>query len=313
MTGLKILCPLLVLALVFSACGQEEKIESEATRVDALIVLSKEFALYDKAVEGFEGVFKGSRKILTMAGPECYEDVLAEIRGTNPRVVLAVGLRAAKWIRHEAPETPTVFCMAMHPEDNDLKSDYMTGVQLEPSPKDQLSAFARILPDASKIGMLYDPKRTGRQVEQIKQAAADLGIRLTARPVTSREEVPAAFLELAEDSQAFWLHRDATVLTREFFNHSLMLQLSRRMPLIAYSKQFVHKGAFFSFAATYPKQGRKAGEIANRILEGKSPAEIPIQYPEGTLSLNLRTGEMIGAVLPPIRSQLPPGEVYSVE
>jgi putative ABC transport system substrate-binding protein len=313
MPRLKILCLLLALAFLIPACGQEEGSETQTARIDALAVKSKDFALYDEAIEGFKGVFEGSTRILTMAGPDSEEYLLAEIHEAEPRVVLAVGLRAAKWIRDKLPQTPTVFCMAMHPEDNRLKTNYMTGVQLEPSPGDQLRAFARVLPDAARIGMLYDPKRTGRQVESIKKAAADLGIRLLARPVASREEVPAALEEVVAESQALWLLRDATVLTREFFNHTLMLQLFKRLPLITYSSQFVKKGAFFSYSASYQKQGREAAEIANRILSGASPADIPIQHPGGTLSLNLQTGERIGALLHSLRGHLPAGDVYLME
>ncbi len=313
MPGLKTWCWFLALAFLMPACGQEEWYGAETSRVDALVVNSREFALYDQAIEGFLGVFEGSTGILTMAGPGSHEDLLAEIYEASPRLVLAVGLRAAKWMRSQAPGIPTVFCMAMHPEDNLLKTDYMTGVHLEPSPGDQLSAFARILPDAAKIGVLYDPERTGRQVESIREAAADLGVQVLARPVSSREEVPAALSEVAADSQALWLLRDATVLTREYFNRTLMLQLFKRLPLITYSRQFVKKGAFFSYSASYQEQGREAGEIANRILSGASPADIPIQHPGGALYLNGEIGKRIGAVPPSLRDHLPPGEVCLME
>jgi len=305
----------LFLALVFllPACGQEDKTGALTAGVDALIIKSKEFPLYDQAIDGFKSVFGGNQKILTMPGPADEEKFHAEILETNPRVILAVGLRAARWIRDQGLKTPTVFCMAMHPEDNQLKTDSMTGVHLEPAPGEQLQAFARVLPEAVKIGLIYDPQRTGRQVERIKSAANKLGLSVFARPVENRDEVPAALLEVAAESQALWLIRDATVLTREFFNHTLFLQLSKRLPLIAYSEQFVRKGAFFSYSTRYDQQGETAGDIANRILQGTNPADIPLQHPRGGLCINARTGQMIGALLPSIRSQMPPEEVYRIE
>lgn len=309
----KIPCLILALAFLFPACGQEEEAGTLTTGVDALIIRSKDFQLYDQAIDGFKSVFSGSSKILTMQSPVDDEKLSAEIREADPRVILAVGLRAAKWLRGKDLKIPTVFCMAMHPEDNLLKTESATGVHLEPAPREQLQAFARVLPDTVKIGLIYDPKRTGRQVERIKAAAESLGISVLTRQVATREEVAGALQEIVAECQALWLLRDATVLTREFFNYTLVLQLSKRLPLIAYSEQFVRKGAFFSFSAGYDRQGEAAGDIANRILQGASPADIPLQYPKGTLSINARTGEMTGALLPTIRRHLPPGEVYQIE
>ena len=313
MKNTKIPCLILALVFLLPACGQEEGAGTSTASVDALIISSKDFELYDRAVEGFSAVFSGNSRILTMQNPANDEKLSSVILEANPKVILAVGLRAAKWIRKQGLKTPTVFCMAMHPEDNLLKTESMTGVYLEPAPGEQLQAFARVLPDAVKIGLIYDPKRTSRLVERIKEAADGLGISVLARPVATREEVPGALQEIVAECQALWLIRDATVLTREFFNHALFVQLSKRLPLIAYSEQFVRKGAFFSFSARYDQQGETAGDIANRILQGTSPADIPLQYPKGTLSINARTGEMTGALLPSIRSHLPPGEVYRIE
>jgi putative ABC transport system substrate-binding protein len=309
----KSLCLFLAMAFLLPACGQEEGLETTTSRIDALIIRSKDFALYDKAIDGFKDVFQGTEKIITMEAPLPEKAFLAEIRESNPQLILAVGLRAAKWIKAYAGDVPAVFCMAMHPVQNRLKTESMTGVHLEPSPEDQLRAFAGILPEDAKIGLLYDPKRIGRQVETIKETAGGLGVKILTRPVGSREEVPAALEEVVAEAQALWLLRDATVLTREFFNHTLVLQLSKRIPVIAYSEQFVRKGAYASYSASYKMQGEKAAGLANQILSGTSPNDIPLVHPDGMLTVNMRTGQMIGGILPSVRTYLPPGEVYQTK
>jgi putative ABC transport system substrate-binding protein len=305
MPKMKSLCFLLALVFLLPACGQEEG--------SALIIRSKDFALYDRAIDGFKNVFRGTVKIITMEASLDDQAYLTEIHDSNPQVILAVGLRAAKWVKENAGDVPAVFCMAMHPEQNQLKTESMTGIHLEPSPEDQLRAFTRVLPDAATIGLIYDPKRTGGQVEKMKKAAVGLRLNILDRPVDSREEVPGALQEVLGEVQALWLLRDATVLTRMFFNHTLIVQLNQRIPLIAYSEQFVRKGAYASFAASYEMHGVKAGELANQILSGTSPSDIPLAYPEGKLTLNMRTGQMIGVVMPPVRTYLPSGELYQME
>ncbi len=270
-----------------------------ADAAEVLVVKSKDFALYDKAVAGFQTVYKGSISSLVMKGSLADPGKLADaVRKESPKAILAVGLRAAKALKAEISDIPIVFCMAMHPVQNKLKSDNSTGVDLEPKAKDQLLAFKQAIPGLKRVGIIYDPKRTGRFVNGAKKAATEAGLVLVAKPVDERKDVPGALNEITTSAQALWLIRDATVLTREFFNHTLIVQFEKKMPLLAYSEQFVRKGAVCSFAATYPSQGKKAAEIVRAVLAGTNIGDIPIQAPEGTLTLNPNSAQKAGVKIP---------------
>ena len=182
---------------------------------EVLVVKSKDFALYDKAVAGFQSVYKGSVSTLVMKGSLSDPGRLADaVRKEKPKAILAVGLRAAKALKAEISDIPIVFCMAMHPVQNKLKSANSTGVDLEPKAKDQLLAFKRVVPGLKQVGIIYDPKRTGRFVNGAKKAAAEAGLALVAKPVDERKDVPGALNAITSGAQALWLIRDATVLTR---------------------------------------------------------------------------------------------------
>jgi putative ABC transport system substrate-binding protein len=270
-----------------------------AGAAEVLVVKSKDFALYDKAVAGFQLVYKGSISTLVMKGSLSDPGKLAdEVRKEKPKAILAVGLRAAKALKAEISDIPIVFCMAMHPVQNKLKSDNSTGVDLEPKAKDQLLAFKNAIPGLKRVGIIYDPKRTGRFVNGAKKAAVEAGLVLVAKPVDERKDVPGALNEITTSAQALWLIRDATVLTREFFNHTLIVQFEKKMPLLAYSEQFVRKGAVCSFAATYPSQGKKAAEIVRAVLAGTNIGDIPIQAPDGTLTINPNSAQKAGVKIP---------------
>lgn len=270
-----------------------------ADAAEVLVVKSKDFALYDKAVAGFQLIYKGSISTLVMKGDLSDPGKLADaVRKEKPKAILAVGLRAAKALKAEISDIPIVFCMAMHPVQNKLKSDNSTGVDLEPKAKDQLLAFKSAIPGLKRVGIIYDPKRTGRFVNGAKKAATEAGLVLVAKPVEERKDVPGALNEITSSAQALWLIRDATVLTREFFNHTLIVQFEKKLPLLAYSEQFVRKGSVCSFAATYPSQGKKAAEIVRAVLSGTNIGDIPIQAPEGTLTLNLNSAQKAGVKIP---------------
>lgn len=268
-----------------------------AMAADVVVVKSREFTLYDQAVSGFQEGYQGSMSTLVMdkKGPLGDPARLADaVREEHPKVILAVGLRAAKSLKAEISDIPIVFCMAMHPLQYKLKTDNTTGVELEPWPHEQLEAFKRAIPGLKRVGIIYDPERTGRFVDKAIKAAPGVGLKIVARKVSKRKEVMDALGDIVEEADALWILRDATVLTREFFNHTLIVQVDEKLPLIAYSPQFVKKGALCSFATDYPSQGRRAAELVQKILAGTSPAEIPITAPQGILTINLDTAAKIG-------------------
>jgi putative ABC transport system substrate-binding protein len=278
------------------------ELKRQPHKKEVLVVLSKDFALYRKAIKGFKEVFKGSFEEVVLKGSLAKPEELHKlVLRVNPKVILALGLKAAKTARARVHDVPIVFCMAMHPIMNGLRTGTSTGVHLEPSVAEQLKAVKRIIPHIKRIGIIYDPSRTGGLVAQFRDAAVEQKVEIVAVAAKNRAEAKKTLMEMPEKVQALWLIRDATVLTRKFFNQSLILQYRKKMPVIAYSPQFVRKGAFISYSADYPRQGRKAAEIVRAIMAGKSPSEVEVAYPDGTITINLNTAEKIGYMMPKVR------------
>ena len=278
-----------------------------ALSADVVIVKTKKFPLYDQAVEGFQERFKGSTALLVMEGD--YADtqaLLTAISSEKPKVILAIGLKAAKLLKAEIQNIPIVFCMAINSSQiKAFSASNVTGVDLEPSPADQLKAFRTALPGIKRIGIIYDPKRSQDFIDSLEKATRGQGIGLMARAVSERKEVPGALGEVIGQAQALWLIRDATVMSKEFFNHTLIIQFEKKIALLAYSEQFVHKGALASYAASYKGQGKKAAEMVQSILQGTPPSSLPMQTPEGRLSLNINSAEKAGFQIPPSVMKMP--------
>jgi len=272
---------------------------SLAWAADVVVVKTKEFPLYDEAVAGFKKVYKGSINTLVMKGSLADPDKLASaVRRNNPKVILAVGLKAAKVLKSQISDIPIVFCMAMNPVQNKLRSRNTTGVDMEPTPKAQLQAFKETLPSLRKIGIIYDPKRTGPFIDKARKAAGAVGITLIAKKAKQKKDVPGALKEVIKTADALWLIRDATVMSREFFNHTLIMQFEKKIPLLAYSPMFVRKQAVCSFAASYSDLGKKAAEVTLMIISGTNVGDIPIQSPQGTLTINLNSAAKAGVKIP---------------
>ncbi len=87
-------------------------------------------------------------------------------------------------------------------------------------------------------------------------------------------------------------------MTREFFEQALLMQAQKKLPVAAFSDEFVRKGAYCSFSASYRSQGRKAAQVAQSVLGGGKMSDLGLQAPEGTLTINLATASMIELKVP---------------
>jgi len=292
----------------------EFALKKKEHQVDALVIKSKQFALYDKAIDGFRKEFKGTVNVMTLGGlkEEAEGQLLTRVRTLNPRVILTVGLLASWLTMDLVHSVPIVFCMAIDSVDQRLNRETATGVHVEPAFEDQLKAVLSVLPRVRRIGVIYDPKRSGETVSVMLHIAQEQVVELIAVPVENREEVPAALGQVLEKAQALWLIRDSTVTTPKFVAHLFRLQLQKKLPLVAFSDQFVWHGALCSYSARYHQQGTRAAELANKILSGTDPKDIPTQHPKGTLFLNLQTAVNLH-YLPPVLAEFLPEPVIKID
>ncbi len=274
-----------------------------ASAADVVVVRSKASSkaarLYNKAISGFRDAFGKPFDTLVMQGDLVDPGRLAEaVDAVKPKVIVAIGLKAAKILRAKFPDVPIVFCMVSLTIQQRLKADNTTGVAMQTTPGQQLKAFKEVVPGLKKVGVIYHPKLSGSFVASAKSAAKGMGLQLVERSITDKKEVIEALKGMLGTIDGLWLLRDGKVVTQEFFLLSLQVQAEKKIPLMVFSDQFVKKGALCSYSASYQSQGVQAARIAKSILSGTRPSDIPIQAPDGTLTINLTSASKVGVKVP---------------
>ena len=73
--------------------------------------------------------------------------------------------------------------MVLNPSQIVPEAKNITGVQMMPSPAQQIDLIRKALPNATKIGVLYDPNHLTKFVRQAVDAARPLGLELVTREV----------------------------------------------------------------------------------------------------------------------------------
>jgi ABC-type uncharacterized transport system substrate-binding protein len=74
-----------------------------------------------------------------------------------------------------------------------------------------------------------------------------------------------------------------------------------RLPTIYPYPQFVEAGGLMSYWIDVSEVGHRVADLADKILKGAKPADVPIYQPtKFELSINLKTAKTHGIELPPL-------------
>jgi putative ABC transport system substrate-binding protein len=292
---------LLCVAFLAMLCCVGIGLPSTISAHEIVILKSADITAYNQAVAGFRAAIGGSATITEydMQGDVARGRRLArKVRASNADLVLAVGIKAALAAKLEIVDIPILYCMVLDPEKNGLTAPNMVGITLEISVDRQLKEMRSVLPGLKRLGVLYDPEKTGQFVDDARRIAKAYGVELIARPVRSEKEVPAGLRSLIPQIDALWLIPDSTVLTEESINFLLTTTLDSNIPVMGFSSELVRSGALVALSVNYEEVGRQAAVLERKVLAAqiKAPASFP---PEKLrLALNLKTGKFLGVQIP---------------
>jgi putative tryptophan/tyrosine transport system substrate-binding protein len=79
------------------------------------------------------------------------------------------------------------------------------------------------------------------------------------------------------------------------------LALSRHLPAIFNSEEFVRVGGLSSYGASIPAIFRRSAFYVDRIVKGAKPSDLPVEQPTlFRLFINLTTAKALDLTLPPL-------------
>ncbi|GAM07968.1 ABC transporter substrate binding protein [Geobacter sp. OR-1] len=236
--------------------------------VEVLIVQSGNGAAYAEAIRGFREVFGGATQTILLSD---YADVdlVRIVKEEQPRLVLAVGdpaLAKAKKVR----QVPVISLLALGQGLPRPAAGNIHGVSVAPAPVRYMQLFSGM--GAKKVGVVYDPSRTGNYLKRALAAADNAGIRLVAREVKDPRTVVATIDQFKGVVDAVWMVPDTTAVTTASLEAYFGFSARNKVPVIAFSELYLPKGAAASIDVDRVDMGRQAGELATSLLKGGSPA-----------------------------------------
>ncbi|MGA1843370.1 MAG: ABC transporter substrate-binding protein [bacterium] len=260
---------------------------------EILVIQSIRIRPYENALTGFrEACGCNTRQLVLSETKEA--DVSGHIRTVKPAAILAIGIDALTAIEG-IRDIPVIYLMVLNPWMHHPGGGNITGVSMAIPPEKQLATFREALPDARRIGLLFDPDKSAAFVKRAREAAEESGTTLIAKRVIDARDVPALIKGMKGEIDAFWMLPDTTVISTETIDFLLLFSIENRIPVLTFSEKFVEKGALMSLTFDASDMGRQAGHMAEKILTGTKPNEIPNEEARKVIiSINPKTAREMG-------------------
>lgn len=281
---------LLLLALAAQAA------DAPSGRHRVAIVQSDDLAAYEAPIPAFLSTLalEPQPLRLNIHGRESEARQMVErLRVERPDVVFCLGAKACYAVRQGLPSMPLVYAVVLEPDRYGISGRQVTGVTMTVPPETYLSQLVGFFPDVKRIGVLRGASVDEARIQELRAAAADVGVGLIIEQISSPRQVRAAFQRLASKGiDALWLPPDREILTRDTFRGLSEETRRRKMPLFVDTANMVEAGGLFSLTPDPDTVGQQAAMLVKQILGGAAPAVLPAQDPEELLTvLNVRTLE----------------------
>jgi len=230
-----------------------------------------------------------------------------ELVSSGVDLVVAGGTPAALAAKQASTTVPVVF-MSADPVDTGLVASLahpganVTGIgTLAPElGVKRLQLLREVVPHAKRLAVLINPDNPVSAVQQraLESGAKDLRFQLQVFNIRRKEDVEGALSELKRR------HVDAFVIVIDAVLMGSQARISQqaltvKLPGIFPFRSGPEAGGLLSYGPDIPALWQQAAVLADKILKGTKPADLPVEQPtKFELVVNLRTAKNLGITIP---------------
>ncbi len=228
----------------------------------------------------------------------------ADLVRRNPAVIVTDGSAAAAAAKQATATIPIVFVsgdpvgMGLIPRLSQPGGN-MTGLAImtELNVK-RLELLRELIPRASRLGVLYEPRQRAHMVPPLEAGARSLGFQLVRLEAGGADDIDAAFSSAVRERVAVVMPV-ASALFHAEKQRLVRLAAKHRLPTIYENRAFSEAGGLMSYGPDIQDIFRRAATFVERILKGRKPADLPVEQPtKFELVVNLKAAKALGLTIP---------------
>ncbi|MGB0935408.1 MAG: ABC transporter substrate-binding protein [Alphaproteobacteria bacterium] len=233
--------------------------------------------------------------------------IATKFTSIDPTVIIAISTPVAQAMANatKSSQTSIVFTAVTDAisaglvKSMEVPGGHITGTIDFPPLADQLGLLMSVHGDVSSVGVLYNPGEANsiKQLQVMEELCAALNIKLVKAPVFRITEVLPAALRVIQQVDGIMIPQDNMVVSTLTSLSEIAIRNGKI--LVAPDPEGVKAGALLTIGFSHYQEGFLAGEKAADIIEGKSPAIIPVEMPEDKKPyVNMQTAEALNIQLP---------------
>jgi putative ABC transport system substrate-binding protein len=165
----------------------------------------------------------------------------------------------------------------------------------------RLEILREVVPKLSRVAVLGTSTIPGyaQMLREVELAAGAFKVQPQYLEVRDPKDIETAFRAASKGRAGAVL-----VLTSPVLNsHRIQvadLAVKNRLPAVYGQSQYVEDGGLLSYAPSYTDLFRRAATYVDKILKGRTPADLPVEQPmKFEFIINLQAAKKIGLTVPP--------------
>ena len=238
-----------------------------------ILVVSSDDAYYQEIAASFKKSFDKPMDEYNLRGLEDEARKLGkDLPGMKPELLVVVGNLAAKMAKENCPNCSILYCAASNVGSLKLAGAGAFGISAQPSSAKIIDSIKVVFPDAQKVGVIYQPNFTGKDIAGLQAAAARAGVKLLAEPITQMKDIPNALNKLIASIDLYLMLDDPGVVTDDTFPFIFMNCFQKKIPIFATSNEILKKCAIAGYGYAPDQLGTELAAFAKDILGQKAGA-----------------------------------------
>jgi putative ABC transport system substrate-binding protein len=233
-----------------------------------------------------------------------------ELVALQPDLILSHNTPTTATLLQHTRTIPIVFAVVSDPIGSGFVASFarpggnVTGfTNIEPPMASKwLELLKEIAPRVARVAFLFNPGTAPYAEEYLspfRVAAASLALEAIPTPVHNTSELESAIAAQARTPNGgLVLMTDSFLVTHRARITSLAARY--RLPCVYPFRDFIEVGGLLSYGNDLYDNFRRAATYADRIFNGATPNELPVQAPvKFELVINAKTAKALGLTIPP--------------
>ncbi len=181
----------------------------------------------------------------------------------------------------------------------EIHQENLTGVATPQPIAATIRTMRELFPDAKTIGLVWNPAEANSEActEDARKVVGDYGFKLIESTANNTGEVMDAVNALISRGIDIFLTSGDNTVTLALASIADLMK-RKKIPYFTNSSTDIEKGAFVSIGADYLKVGFETGRVAETVIKGKDPVDIPIkEYIPDEININVTLADLYGVTV----------------